>query len=213
MSQTIKTIRKFTCLVCGKEFSPAYRLSRHRDLNHCSKTCAGKIKDGGFHRKSDLEKKVVDLLIKCGRYMTMEEILDGLKISSKTLTAFGVSTLACNKLAGFKKPARIFENRVLSVLVSKYAVETEVEFDGCLSPKGYPLRIDFFVPSLNMAIEADGSQHDSKHPWHKPYHSECDKIKNDFFLKNGIQLFRIPYTKRVTAKYVFNILETKVATT
>lgn len=213
MSQDSEHARKFICAVCSCTFTPAYRLSRHRNLSYCSKRCAGKVKGGEVHRKSDLERRIVDLLAKAGRYMTKEEIIGALSVSSKTLTAFGVSTLACNKAAGYKKPARLFENMVLSALETKFDVVSEVSFDGCLSPNGHPLRFDFYVKEDGLLIEADGSQHRKGHPWHKPYHSECDKIKNDFAAKSGLRLVRIPYTKRVTPEYVFRALETNVATT
>lgn len=136
-----------------------------------------------------------------------------LGVSSKTLTAYNVSTLMCNKLAGFKKPARMFENNVRKALSARFVVEDEVCFDGCVSPKGYPLRFDFYIRALGLLVEADGSQHKHGHPWHSEYHSECDRIKDKFAATNGFGLVRIPYSKRVNSEYVFKFLETAVATT
>ena len=179
----------------------------------CSKPCAGKLRGGEFHRKSDLEKKVVDAVKAAGKYLTKEQIMDALLISSKTLTAYGVSTLACNKTAGFNRPARYFENLVFEILSKRFKVMREVSFDGCVSPKGALLRFDYFVEDEGLLIEADGSQHKAGHPWHRDYHSVCDATKQEYAKANGLRLVRIPYTKRLTPQYLFNALETKTATT
>lgn len=208
-----KQKREFLCTVCGRTFSPTYRLSRHRVLSACSKLCAGKLKGGEFHRKSDLEKAAITAIHAAGKYLTRGDIQIALSVSSKTLNAYGVSTLECNKIAGYKMPSRCFENAILEVLTTKFSVKTEVKFDDCLSPKGVPLRFDFYVEDRALLIEADGSQHKAGHPWHRPYHAECDAIKEAYAELNGMRLIRIPYSKRVTSRYVFSFLETKTATT
>lgn len=214
MSRGSEHNRVFGCVVCGRTFSPTYKLSRHRTLSACSKSCAGKLKGGEFHRKSDLANKVVELIRQAGRYLSKDEVVEALGISSKTLVAYGVSTLMCNKDAGFKKPARAFENKVQEALCQRFgSVESEVIFPGCDSPKGHPLRFDFYVASEALLIEADGSQHKEGHPWHREYHSTCDGIKEAFATARGLRLVRIPYSKRVTPEYVFRFLETATATT
>ena len=185
----------------------------HKCIASCSKHCAGKVKAGEFHRKSDLQKKIVDLIKNDRRYLTKQEILDGIKISSKTLTTYNVSVLECNRIAGFKKPSRIFENMILSILQERFVVETEVKFSNCLSPKGALLRFDFYLRGENVLIEADGSQHKDGHPWYRSYNKECDEIKDAWARKQGIHLIRIPYSKRVSKQYVFQFLEVVVATT
>ena len=46
--------------------------------------------------------------------------------------------------------------------------------------------IDFFLPSLNVALEADGTY------WHNlPKHKANDKRRDDYFLKKGITTIRI----------------------
>jgi len=182
-------------------------------MTACSKTCAGKLKAGEFHRKSDLQKKIISLLVEAGRYMTKDEILQALSVSSKTLSAYNVSTLECNRIAGHRKPSRIFENKVLQALESRFEVVPEATFSECVSPKGYPLRFDFYVPSERLLIEADGTQHRQGHPWHRDYHTECDKAKEAFAASSGMRLIRIRYTKRVTPEYVFSFLETLPTTT
>jgi hypothetical protein len=214
MSQVSEHERIFVCATCGRTFSPTYKLSRHRTLSACSKSCAGKLKGGEFHRKSDLVNKAVETIKKAGRYMPHDEMVFALGVSSKTLVAYGVSTLMCNKQAGFKKPSRVFESKVYEALCTRFNhVATEATFPECKSPKGYPLRFDFYVESESLLIEADGSQHKAGHPWHREYHLQCDGIKDAFAADNGMRLVRVPYSKRVTPEYVFRFLETSAATT
>jgi very-short-patch-repair endonuclease len=70
-------------------------------------------------------------------------------------------------------------------------------FDGCHDVR--KLQFDFYLPDYNLCIEYDGIQH------FKPINSfggisgyeDCkrrDNIKNEFCIKNGINLIRIPYT-------------------
>lgn len=50
--------------------------------------------------------------------------------------------------------------RISSILDSLEIVyEKEKKFDTCLSPKGNPLRFDFYLPDYNCLIEYDGQQH------------------------------------------------------
>lgn len=61
------------------------------------------------------------------------------------------------------------------------------------------LRLDFYVPSKNLAIEYDGRQHFEDVPF---YTTNCsfediqrrDSIKDTYCMTNGIKLIRIPYT-------------------
>ena len=82
-----------------------------------------------------------------------------------------------------------------------------------LSPKGYPLRIDFYIPELNLFIEADGTQHcDPSNPWYNEYYVECDNLKTEYCNKVGT-LIRIPYSKNITTEYVLNHLRAWYTTT
>lgn len=72
-------------------------------------------------------------------------------------------------------------------------------FDNCISPHtGRKLVFDFFIPSMNIIIEYDGEQHTKKSPL---FHTgdrferlaEYDVIKNDYAVKENIQLIRISY--------------------
>lgn len=65
----------------------------------------------------------------------------------------------------------------------------------------YPYRLDFFVPTLNVAVEYDGFQH-FECPDTKLFTQEMfekiklrDARKNEYCKRNNIRLIRIPYKK------------------
>ena len=73
---------------------------------------------------------------------------------------------------------------------------------------GCPLRIDFYIPELNLAVEADGCQHnDPNHPWFNFKNgtvAEYDSIKEKYLEENNIRLIRIPYKKRLNSVEVLS---------
>jgi very-short-patch-repair endonuclease len=66
------------------------------------------------------------------------------------------------------------------------------------------LKLDFYLPELNAAIEYDGEQH--FFPIYGKEELEVtkkrDRIKDEFCEKNNIRLLRIPYTKRDKKKEI-----------
>lgn len=89
------------------------------------------------------------------------------------------------------------ENRIFDYLTSKnIKFETQKRFDGCRYKK--LLRFDFYVSSLNCAIEFDGTQHFKPH---ERFGGEeafkevqaRDNTKNEYCRKNNIKLIRISY--------------------
>ena len=82
----------------------------------------------------------------------------------------------------------------------------EYKFKGCVSPKGNPLKFDFYLPEYNIVIEYDGEQHfypttfggNKSGEERLKENQEYDNIKNEYCKENGIQLIRIPYTKYST---------------
>lgn len=76
-------------------------------------------------------------------------------------------------------------------------------------------RYDFFVPSKNILIEADGLQHFKyiRH-FHKKESSytkakERDRRKNSYALAHGITLYRIPCWEFANVKTLDNLLQEK----
>lgn len=196
--------RIFICKYCGKEFSVDYYLHPSRTLHFCSKSCKTKFQRQGYYNKTQLENAIKKVIKENDRYTTIDEIVNTLHISKKTLSKFRVSVLSLNRELGMKKPQSMFEYLVGVFLERIFNdIESHKTFDDCLSPKGYLLQFDFYSPSNNILIEADGAQHGNKyHIYSNDYTLECDSIKNQYAEKNNFTLIRIPYTRNVTFDYV-----------
>jgi very-short-patch-repair endonuclease len=202
------TTKVFVCICCEKEFTPPYRIPNAKVPLTCSKQCAGSHRKGLIHKKEDLETKVIDLIKSAGRYLVKEELCNGLKISSKTLTKFKVSVAACNKAAGMKKPQSMTET-IVGIELDKIfgRVTRQKVFEGCVSPKGFPLRYDFFIEDRNVLVEVDGKHHtDSTSWWNTEYTAECDRIKNEYAKAHNLYLIRMPYSRTVDLSYVISHL-------
>ena len=96
-------------------------------------------------------------------------------------------------------------------VIAKYLLEhsiryaTQHSFSDCLSPKGNPLKFDFYLPDKNIIIEYDGEQHfapvdfkgrgleDAKRIFIES--KQRDEIKNQYCQKHDIHLIRIPYNQ------------------
>lgn len=198
----------YKCKYCSKSFTLDYR--RVGEPSFCSKSCKSSAQMGKYRTKAKLEQDIRQVIKNNARYTTKEEILQKLKISSKTLTKFSVSILSLNKASGYVKPKSVFEFNVyvkLEKILEGFDIVCEWSPQDLKSPKGFPLRIDFYVPRLNLAIEADGTQHfDSKNPNWDSYGVLCDETKNSYCAEHGITLLRIPYKRHVTEDYVRNCL-------
>ena len=91
--------------------------------------------------------------------------------------------------------------------IRQWLVENKIEFtpqkkfDECINPNTrYNLMFDFYIPSKNTCIEFDGEQHfkpckrfGGKLQFEKTKQLDC--IKNEYCIKNNINMLRIPYTK------------------
>jgi len=75
---------------------------------------------------------------------------------------------------------------------------TQFRFKDCRNKK--PLPYDFYLPKLNICIEADGIQHIKAYKFFGGEEKflrtkKHDQIKTDYCLSNDILLIRIPYSK------------------
>ena len=191
------------CKQCKKEIISS---NKYQKYTYCSLSCAATAQ-GGSLSKLKIEQEIVEYVLRKGKYLTLVEIAKGIRRSTKTLTKYGVSIKKIQESLGIVKSKSHFEASIYTILVREFDnVICEVTSEDLLSPKGYPLRIDFYIPELNLYIEADGSQHtDPNHPWYNEYYAECDQLKTDYCNKIGT-LIRIPYSKNVDTEYVLNHL-------
>lgn len=225
ITDKLSAITDRVCGECGKTYRNIYKQSGKYQYSlpttYCSKSCASKsriksnpgsiLTDPG---KDVIQKEILDFIESEGRYCTRKEICSGINRSSKTVNKHRISTPELNKTLGFNRKGSIFQSKVEKILRSEFSeIEVEKSFDGMVGNTGYPLRVDFFIPSLNVVVEADGSQHHSeKHPWHSFKNgtvAEYDKIKEDFLKENGIRLVRVRYEGKLEPEMVLSeILET-----
>lgn len=208
------------CKNCNQYYENTYLLKNTNykytvETNFCSKSCAAKYRVKEFSEpltKETIEKEIIDFVNTQNSYCSYTEISKGIKRSSKTLSKFNINIVELQRDMGFIKPKSFFEQKVYENLKLIYNdIECEKSFDGLVSPKGYSLRVDFFIPSANLIIEADGSQHtDVKNPMYSYYCSECDNLKNLYAQEKNILIVRVPYSKKVTHQYIVKFLPSNI---
>ena len=103
-------------------------------------------------------------------------------------------------------------DRLLEIICEIYGPTTKVIKEHCI---GQRLRLDFFLPSFNLAFEYHGRQHDN---YVAHYHKDAagyrsskrrDRMKIDRAMDQGITLIVIWHNEELTVEYVKNkILET-----
>jgi hypothetical protein len=212
------------CEFCGKDYRNEYTTSDVYGYKYsiptrfCSKRCSSKARNHGSNSpiKKDPGKEVIEteirnFIVDENRYCTKDEILQVIKRSCKTIHKHEISIVELNKELGHTRVGSIFQNKVESILKEAYEnVEVEKSFEGLVGNTGYPLRVDFYIPELNMVVEADGTQHsDKNHPWARFKNGsvvEYDSIKEKFLRENNISLIRIPYKKRLKSEEVLSTI-------
>ncbi len=94
------------------------------------------------------------------------------------------------------------EKRVLKIVLRALAkehvrYETSCFYDWLVSPKGFPMQLDIYLPAHGIAIEIDGCQHYRfPNQWHKNYGEYLDQkvrdqAKGKCLKDKGIELVRI----------------------
>lgn len=202
--QPILRNKKIKCKYCGKEFTPKQKSSKF-----CSVECRDRYHAGYVPRsREELIERVSDLIIGLDKHTTFDEISDELNISGRTFYKYDISVPKLNEQLGYIKPDSIFEEKCGKILSNLFKnIEYQKTFEDCLSPKKYPLRFDFFIPTCSLLIEADGIQHfDIKHWFTTKYNMQCDFIKQDWCKEKGYPLVRIPYSRDISKEQVANIV-------
>lgn len=141
-------------------------------------------------------------------------------ITNEKISAFSKITILCNNCGNLFKQSvaahlnkkngcnRCVKSKVEN-LIENYLISNNIEyvsqhtFDGCVYKRN--LYFDFFIPKYNLCIEYDGEQHfksrrDSRGSHSLELQSIKDNIKNQFCLKNSINLERIIYTDNLSKK-------------
>lgn len=107
--------------------------------------------------------------------------------------------------AGEKLVANILVNLGLideSCLKSKKCPNREFVFEDCVGKRCRPLKFDFYIPEENTVIEYDGEQHFKESSKFGKTKFETTKhndiLKNEYCLKNNINLIRIHHKVSIT---------------
>lgn len=96
-----------------------------------------------------------------------------------------------------------FEKEIYGVIRTVFKseeIQCQKRFSDCRTKVSLPF--DFYLPSYNLIIEADGNQHysDARKAWGtRCWHT--DAIKNEYCKEKGIQLLRIRYRKYKAHKH------------
>lgn len=194
---------KHICPSCerGWMIEPNAILSRNStQCEECS------VKNRNYHKLSDraVERKLKDagliwvegtycnrrskLLLKCSCGNTFVKSLSDVEKGYNKCRecAYSISL-------GEREIARILDSENLKYTHQK-------SFDELLSPKGWRMYYDFYIPSLNLVIEYDGAHHFK--PMYDLFESDhdaeiefrrvklYDEIKEDFLKEKGIKLMR-----------------------
>lgn len=208
----MKIEKSLVCKSCGIEYLPTYgnRKSAYHKTDFCSKQCAAWFMNGGL-TSDKIESEIELFIISKNRYCDFGEICSGIKRSSKTLRKYKVNHVLLNERLGFFRSYKVsvFQEKIYTFLCNKYSdITCEYTNSKLLSPKGYNLRIDFYIPSIHTFIEADGKQHyDKNHMWFSEYLQECDRIKDNFALELEAKMIRIPYKDSFKDSYILDFLD------
>lgn len=149
----------------------------------------------------------------CGNYKT---------VSSKMLRNGHTISCGCLRTSG----GEYFIKKILNENNIDYLFDKEY-FKDLILPSGALGRYDFILLKNNLPfrlIEFDGIQHYKETAFNGTiidleYRKKCDKIKNDYALKNNIPLIRIPYWEKdnltleliMSDKYLINEKENNIA--
>lgn len=105
------------------------------------------------------------------------------------------------------------------VIINIFLEENNIDYQKEFIFPNFCKRFDFYLPELNICIEYDGQQHFEEIDFFGGKQGllktqKSDKEKNAYCLKNGIQLFRIPYTEISNINQILSeILKEKSSTT
>lgn len=205
--------KEFCCINCKDKFTVNYISEKSNKIIKRCKNCDYnfKISQGFFNDKVDYIKLYNDIFnyIKNKKEpVTFEFLIRKFKISTitfrncmkinnssfqKMFDEIGIKT---NKRSKFQHSVFLILKKYFKDIIQEYKIQNKF--------------VDFYIPSLNIAIECDGNQHyDENNYFNKLSKSkgyitsiESDIIKEKYCKENNIKMIRIPYHKNITIKYI-----------
>lgn len=213
----INYVQKEARTVRLKEFCDATGYS-YESLRHAGVSPPEVHKEAGvpydrFGRKyslDDVKQKCVEYMAIQGRYVTAMELQNYLGFSRSTIFNAVGSLAELNASLGFFSDNYGFEGLVRAAILEIFPEEELVrqkKFDDLVSAKGRRLRYDFYLPRLNLLIEADGDQHYVEEAkWYTDSLFERDRLKDKYAEENGITLLRVRYKHNFRSKDLVTVL-------
>ena len=212
------------CVTCGSSFVPARKTARF-----CSRSCSSQwVQGSGLGQQAvfteeEVREKIHALARKLGRGYSLDELETHTGVTEKMLHRKSFGLTSCLAEIGYESTKTLavahdgktfgsnFELQVYKAIrtLTDVVIETHYCFEDCRGLGGHPLRFDFYLPELNLIVEADGNQHqgpDPSKPWMDDPRAH-DKIKNKYCKDKGITLVRIKYFRRVTEDAFVNRVE------
>lgn len=158
----------------------------------------------GFSKSSPMKKiddtklleDITQFIASSDKYVTQYEICEVFSIKSSYLTKSGIDTVSINRIYGKYPVYSWYESKIREVLIQLNIDEVicQKSFDDCRSDRGRMLKFDFYLPTLKLLLEADGSQHyDETHVFYKDIQVKNDRIKEDYCKTHNIRLVRVRY--------------------
>lgn len=145
----------------------------------------------------EFKASVISLIKSKGHQMSIRSILDELHVDFKsTWVKFGCDIDDLHDAAGVCRlvDSSYHEGAALNAIRSKYAdAISQQSFDDLRSVKGRRLYFDIYIPSKSVLVEVDGEQHyDRNHMMYSPSLEANDRLKDEYAVKAGLKLFRLP---------------------
>lgn len=219
------------CEKCNKEFIKIVKYKSYKS-RYCDKCLPiikfevgqkGALSSNPIRNEDDtfdeFKQTIVSFYNANNRAPTYREVCKEMHISNKTMTKIlkaknSLFSEILNQLNIKNSGLSKFQKSVISIMHEIYPdteIISEKKFDRLVNPyTGCNLRIDIYIPSLKLAIECNGKQHDDiNHYYNKVTinngNTPCyvtDDIKKQFCISNGIELVIIPYKRIITKKYI-----------
>ena len=168
----------------------------------CSESCKHEWNAAHSHprstnrTKAQLEEQIKHVLL-INPNSTTKDITAEIGINPGALSRKHICISDIRKdlnLPNLKYKGSLFEDDVYKILIE---LGLEVHREKTYNDLKYTryLRYDFFIPSLNLLIEADGQQHyEEIDPWGTRHKIVLrDRIKNKYAFENSINLLRVQY--------------------
>lgn len=152
---------------------------------------------------SNLTVKIRDYISKVNRYVPQIEICEYFKVSLSFLTKSKIDTVSLNAELGFNTVCNYFEITAVEALreLNIQEICLQKTFKDCRSKLGFLLRFDLYIPTYNLLLELDGSQHwDETHEFYRDNLIENDSIKEVYAKINGYNFARIKFKSKFRTK-------------